>query len=125
MSHDIVADALNQIMNAKRAGHASVQVKHSSKFLVSVLALAKLRGYIADYKSSGREMLIEIGAKLNKCNAIKPRYLIKASDITKYVRRYLPSRDMGVLIISTNQGLLAHHTAIQKNLGGSVIAYFY
>ncbi len=69
-------------------------------------------------------MDIEFG-KLNYCKAVKPRYVVKARTIDKYVRRYLPARDMGVLVISTSQGLMTHQTAIEKNLGGSVIAYFY
>jgi ribosomal protein S8 len=32
---------------------------------------------------------------------------------------------MGFVIISTNQGLMTHQTAEEKNIGGSVIAYFY
>ncbi len=43
----------------------------------------------------------------------------------KYARRYLPARDMGVLILSTSQGLMTHHAALEKNIGGSLIAYVY
>lgn len=125
MSHDIIADTLNQIMNAKRADKASISVNRHSKFLLSVLAIGKLRGYVAGYQVNGRKLDIELGEKLNACFAIKPRYLTKAEGIMKYVRRYLPSRDMGTLIISTSKGLMTHQTAIEKNLGGSVIACFY
>ena len=45
--------------------------------------------------------------------------------MNKYVKRYLPARDIGALIITTNQGLMTHQTALDKNLGGSLIAYFY
>jgi small subunit ribosomal protein S8 len=125
MSHDVVADTLNQVMNAKRASKGSVTVKRHSKFLLSVLAIGKLKGYIRSFQVTGTNLEVEIGDKLNACLAVKPRYITKAEGIMKYVRRYLPSRDMGVLIISTSQGLMTHHTAIEKNLGGSVIAYFY
>tara|TARA_Y100000310_G_C20690057_1_gene821652 strand:+ start:1956 stop:2330 length:375 start_codon:yes stop_codon:yes gene_type:complete len=124
MSQDIVADALNQIMNAKKAGKDSVEVKRHSKFLVSILAIGKLRKYIKNFKTEGVNLIIEMG-KLNFCKAVKPRYIVKVKDIEKYVRRYLPARDMGVLIISTSEGLITHQTAIDKNIGGSVIAYFY
>ena len=69
-------------------------------------------------------MHIEFG-KINACKAVKPRYVVKTKDIDKYVRRYLPARDMGMVIISTSKGLMTHQTALEKNLGGSVIAYFY
>jgi len=124
MSQDIVADALNQIMNAKRARKSSVDVKKHSKVLLGVLAIGKLKGYISSYKIKGNDLKIEFG-KMNYCKAVKPRYIVKVDTIDKYVRRYLPARNMGIVIISTNQGLLTHQTAEEKNIGGSVIAYFY
>lgn len=124
MSQDIVADTLNEIMNAKRARKNSITVNHSSKLLLSVLALAKLKGYIKEYKAETEGLRIEIG-KLNGCQAIKPRFMVKVDEIDKYVRRYLPSKDIGVIIVSTSRGLMAHQTAQDKNLGGSLIAYIY
>lgn len=124
MSQDIVADTLNEIMNAKRAGKNSITVKHSSKLLLSVLALAKLKGYIKEYKPETEGLRIEIG-RINGCQAIKPRFMVKAEELDKYVRRYLPSKDIGVIIVSTSQGLMAHQTAQDKNIGGSLIAYLY
>ncbi len=124
MSEDIIADALNQVMNAKKSGKNSVNLKKHSKFLISILAIGKLKGYIKDYRMEKEELVIEIG-KLNYCLAVKPRYLVKAKDVEKYMRRYLPGRGLGILIISTSHGLITHHTAIEKNIGGSIIAYFY
>lgn len=125
MSQDIVADTLNQIMNAKRAGKENVTVKRHSKFLLSVLAIGKLRGYIKEYSVEGRDLKIHLGHKLNHCLAVKPRYLVRVDEIMKYVKRYLPSRDMGIVIVSTDKGLMTHHTAMEKKIGGSIIAYFY
>lgn len=124
MSQDIVADALNQIMNAKRAKKNSLVIKRFSKFLISVFAIAKLKGYIKDYKTEGTQVTVQIGA-LNGCKAIKPRYLVTVKDIDKYTKRYLPAKNIGVVIISTSQGLMTHQTALDKNLGGSLIAYLY
>lgn len=125
MSQDIIADTLNQIMNAKRARHTAVRVKYNSKFLMNVLSIGKLHGYVRDFRVNGKMLDIELGEKLNACLAIKPRYLVKHDEIMKYVRRYLPSRHMGIVVISTSQGLMAHHTAIEKGVGGSIVAYFY
>lgn len=124
MSQDIVSDALNQMMNALKAKHTSVTLKRHSKLLLSVLAIAKLKGYVTSYTVDGNSLTIELG-KLNGCNSIKPRFMIGVSDIGKYVARYLPAREIGILIISTNQGLVTHQTAQDKNLGGSLIAYMF
>lgn len=124
MSQDIVADALNQIINAKKSGKTSLEVTRYSKLLISVLALAKLRGYIKDYRLDKKTLKVEI-RKLNECNAIKPRYTISTSEIEKYEKRYLPARNFGILIISTSKGLMTNQTAKEKNIGGSLIAYMY
>jgi len=124
MSQDIVADTLNKMMNAMKAGKLSLTIQKQSKLLISVLAIAKLKGYIARYEHSESSLTIEFG-KLNMCKAIKPRFIVKKTDYSKYAKRYLPAKDLGILIVSTNQGLMTHHTAEEKNLGGSLIAYFY
>ena len=125
MSQDIVADTLNQMMNAKKAGKSSLSVKRQSQFLLSVLAIGRLHGYIKEVNSQGNSLTITLTGKLNACQAVKPRFMARADEVMKYVRRYLPSRKMGVVIVSTSQGLVTHHTAIEKNIGGSIIAYFY
>ncbi len=124
MSQDIVSDTLNQIMNTKKSGKTKLVVKRHSKLTLSVLAIAKMRGYIKSYKAEGNSLSIEIG-KLNKCNSIKPRFVVNVEEIEKYIKRYLPAKDIGIIIISTSQGLMTHHTAYEKNLGGCLIAYLY
>ena len=124
MSQDVAADALNQMMNAKRARKSSVMISKYSKLLLSILAIGKLKGYVKEYRVKDDVLSVEFD-KLNACKAVKPRYVVKVNMIDKYVKRYLPARDLGILIISTSQGLMTHQTAIEKNIGGSVIAYFY
>lgn len=124
MSQDILADTLNQMMNAKKAGKTSVTVKVHSKLLLSLLALAKLKGYVKSYSHGESGLMIEFG-RLNGCNAIKPRFTVKSNGYEKYVKRYLPSKDIGILVVSTSQGLMLHHTASEKGIGGSLLAYFY
>jgi len=123
MSQDIISDTLNQIMNAKRAKKDSVKVKKHSKILVGILELAKKRGYIESYKVSRRDL--EIKFNLSECRAIKPRFTVQVKDMDKYVRRYLPARNFGMMIVSTSSGLMTHEEAQEKNIGGSLMAYFY
>jgi small subunit ribosomal protein S8 len=124
MSQDIVADVLNQIMNAKRVGKIILESNKHSKLLISILALGKLKGYIKNYSVEKKVLKIEIG-KLNKCKAVSPRFTLKVQQIEKYEKRYLPARGFGMLIISTSQGLITNDTAKEKNIGGSLIAYIY
>lgn len=127
MSQDIVSDALNRIMNAKRVGKTEVSIKRISKLLLNLLEIMKKKGHITfeliedDKKPSVNVKFV----KLNLCKSIKPRYNVEVADIDKYLRRFLPSRNFGTIIISTNQGLLTQEEAYEKKIGGSLIAYFY
>lgn len=123
MSQDIVADALNQIMNIKRTGINIIVIKRHSKLLRNILDIAKESGYL-DYSIDGDELKIEI-KKLNEIKAIKPRYAFSIKRLGHYVRRFLPAKDFGFVIVSTNKGLMNHYEAKEKNLGGFLIAYIF
>lgn len=123
MSQDIISDTLNQIMNAKRAKKSFVVVKRNSNLLIGLLEIAKKHGYIESYKAKGQEL--EIKFNLNSCKAIKPRFTVGVKDMDKYARRYLPARNFGIIVVSTSNGLMTHYDASEKNIGGSLMAYFY
>ena len=123
MSHDIVSDALNMIMNAKKAGKTELYIIRHSKFLMQVLDIAKKYEYL-DYKIEDKKIKVWM-KELSECRVIKPRYNVTVKEIEKYVRRYMPARDFGIIIVSTSSGLLTHKEAEDKNLGGSLIAFFY
>lgn len=123
MSQDIVADALNQIMNAKKARKKSVVIKKHSKLLRNILDIIKESGYL-DYKVKGSELHVEI-KDINEFKAIKPRYTVSVGKINNYVRRFLPAKNFGFVVISTNKGLMRHYEAEEKNIGGCLIAYIY
>jgi len=123
MSQDIVADTLNQIMNAKKARKTEVVVNKHSKLLRNVLDIAKQEGYL-DYSINGTSLTIQI-IKLNEIRAIKPRYTFSTNKINKYIERFLPARNFGFIIVSTNKGLMKHTEAKEQNLGGCLVAYMF
>ncbi len=125
MSQDVVADGLNQIMNAKRIQKSELVIKRYSKVLLSLFEMMKVRGHI-NYEANEESKTVKVSIlKLNECKAVKPRYYVDVSGIDKYLRRFLPSRNFGTLVISTNKGMLDQKEAIKENIGGSVVAYFY
>jgi small subunit ribosomal protein S8 len=123
MSQDIVSDALNQIMNAKRARKQSVVLTRYSKLLLNVLDIAKESGYL-DYNVNLKELNVNL-KNLNEIKAIKPRFTVPVKRINFYVRRFLPAKNFGFVIVSTNQGLMKHEEAQEKNLGGCLVAYIF
>jgi len=122
MSQDIVADALNQIMNAKKARKEEVIIKKHSKLLIVILDIMKKLNYL-EYKMD-KNITIKIKG-INECKSIKPRLNVSVDEIERYVRRFLPARNFGYIIISTNKGLMTHEEAVENKIGGSLIAYVF
>lgn len=122
---DWLASLLNDMMNCKKAGKYETVIVGESKLLLDVLKIMKKEGYIEELteeEDKFHKIRIKFG-KINECKAIKPRFLIKKSNFDKYIRRFLPARDLGILIVSTSRGIMTHKDAIEKGLGGCLIAY--
>ncbi len=126
MGQDVVADGLNIIRNASKARIEIVKIDRISNPLIEILKIMKQKGAIKKYKIDGKEKAIEVTiGNLTECKSIKPRFSVKKDQIEDYRRRYLPARNVGTMIISTNQGLIDHEQAIEEGKGGSLMAYFY
>ncbi|MCK9596917.1 30S ribosomal protein S8 [Candidatus Pacearchaeota archaeon] len=126
MSHDVVADALNMMKNAKKSGKETIDVKRISNLLIEILKIMKQKDAIKKYKINPKEKSVEITlGDISECKAIKPRFTVQKDQIEKYQRRYLPARGIGTMIISTNKGLVTHEEALEEGIGGCLIAFFY
>ncbi|OGJ12341.1 30S ribosomal protein S8 [Candidatus Pacearchaeota archaeon RBG_16_35_8] len=126
MSQDIISDALNMMRNAKKAKKTEVEIKRISNLLIEILKIMKQRDAIKKYKINAQEKTIEVTlGEFSECRAIKPRFTVDKMQIEKYRRRFLPARNIGTIIVSTNKGLLTHEEAAEEKIGGCLIAYFY
>jgi small subunit ribosomal protein S8 len=126
MSHDVVADALNMMRNAVKAKKEDIVINRISNVFIEILKIMKQKGSIKKYKINPKDKSVEIAlGDLTDCKAIKPRFTVLKTEIEKYKRRYLPARNVGTMIVSTNKGLMTHEEAEQEGTGGCLIAYFY
>jgi len=66
-----------------------------------------------------------LNGKMNTCKAIRPRHAVKKAGFEKFEKRYLPARDVGLLVVSTPNGVMTHRDAKKKGLGGRLIAFMY
>jgi len=46
---------------------------------------------------------------------MSPRYDLKIEEFEKWVANLLPSRQFGVIVLTTSLGILDHHEALKKN----------
>ncbi|MBN1175214.1 30S ribosomal protein S8 [Candidatus Woesearchaeota archaeon] len=127
--NDTLATVLSQIDNAVHVGKSSITTKHGSKQIKTVLSIMHDKGYIGNYEevidSKGNYFVVSLIGSLNKCGVVKPRFSVKADQLERYEKQFLPARDFGVLIISTNQGMMSHIEAKEKGIGGRLISYCY
>jgi len=129
MMHDTIAQALSNILNAEKVAKTFCIVSPYSKMLKEIMTIMNDNGYIGSVEliENGRGNMFKVNliGKVNKCGAIKPRFSVKNDDFEKFEKRYLPAKGFGILIVSTSKGLMTHYQAIEKKLGGKLIAYIY
>lgn len=129
MQLDIISNMMSAIQNAEIVRKREVLVSPSSKLAGEILRLMQKEGYVGEieYIEDGRtgKFRVQLLGRINRCGAVRPRFPVKKSEIPEFARQYLPSRDLGILIISTNKGLMTHRECLEKGLGGVLIAYVY
>ncbi len=125
---DVLADALNKIKLYENLGKYECTVP-STKLVRSILEVMKSHNYIKDYEEvkEGKFAMIKISMakKINYLGVIKPRYAVGINDYQRYEARYIPSKDFGILIVSTPQGIMTNREARAKKVGGRLVAYVY
>jgi len=104
-------------------------ISPASKLLGKVLRVMQLNGYLGEFEfiDDGRsgKFKVQLLGRINKCGAVKPRFPVKADEIEDWEKKFLPSREVGLLIISTPKRLLAHKEAKEKGIGGRLLAFVY
>ncbi|RLG15705.1 30S ribosomal protein S8, partial [Nanoarchaeota archaeon] len=99
---DPLADLLTTIRNAERAGKKEISFKPSSKLIKGVLDIMKRHNYIEDYEiiddGRGGIVKVKLRGRINDCKVIKPRYSCKLDEFEKFEKRFLLSRDLGIII---------------------------
>ncbi len=126
---DTLSDTLNSIYVSETKGRDTMLVKIASKMIKRILEIFKEEGYVENYeiiddKLSGKAS-VKLAGKINKCKAIKPRFSIKNDEWEKWESRYLPAKDIGVIIVSTSRGVMTHNKAKELGVGGRLIAFVY
>ena len=127
--NDTVANALNTLKNAEKSTKSECLLKPSSKLIGRILEVLKSNNYIKEFElvDDGKSGIfrVQLLGAINECKAIKPRQPVKKNEIEKFEKRFLPSRDIGLLIITTPHGIMSHKDAKEKSTGGRVLAYVY
>jgi len=126
---DPISDALVNIKNQERTAKKECILRPASKLLHAILEVMQKQGYISGFEkiNDGREGMfkVQLAGKVNECKSIKPRYAVKKDGFEKFEKRYLPARDVGILIVTTPNGVMTHTEAKKQNTGGRLLAFVY
>jgi small subunit ribosomal protein S8 len=126
---DTLANGLTTIMNNEMRRKRECVINTASKLLGRVLRVMQLNGYIGEFEfvDDGRsgKFRVQLLGRVNKCGAIKPRISVSLKEIENWEKRFLPSRDIGVLVVSTSQGVLSHREVKELKIGGRLLAFVY
>ena len=129
MLMDPLADTLSSLKNSERVGNLECNTKPASKLIGQVLGVMNEHGYIGDFEfiedgKSGKFNVKLIG-KMNDCGVIRPRYNLKKAEFEKFEKRFLPAKGFGIMIMTTPLGIMDHKNAMEKGVGGKLLAYVY
>ena len=126
---NILANLFTTLYNTEDRRKDSCIIFPTSKLAIEVLKTLKNNGYIKEFEhiddNKGGKFVIQLLAKIEKCGAVTPRFKVKKDEYNYWEQRYLPSFNRGILLVTTNQGVMSHHEAVNKGIGGFLIGYVY
>ena len=127
---DPIADMLTRIRNANQQKHETVSIPYSN--LKNDLAnILKNEGFVTDFvvneEGNHKNIVITLKYKGNERvitglkRVSKPglRQYSKVNEIPKVLN------GLGIVVLSTSQGLMTDKEARAKNIGGEVLAYIW
>lgn len=126
---DPLVNALNTILLHEGRHKKECIICPASNLIGRVLRIFQTNGYIGEIEfiDDGRQgkFKVQLFGRINECKAVKPRFSVKVKGIEKYEKRFLPSRNLGTMILSTPKGVITHRQAKEENTGGRVLAYVF
>ncbi|MBI3034520.1 30S ribosomal protein S8 [Candidatus Woesearchaeota archaeon] len=129
MLNNTLSNALSKVLNCQKAGKGSCEIMPTSKTIREVLRIMAENGYVGDVaekkESRGSRFTVQLIGTINKCGAIMPRFPVKKGDFERFEKTYLPAKDFGLIIVSTQKGLMTHKEAKKQGIGGRLVSYCY
>lgn len=130
MSHsDPVADFLTRLRNAQRAGHRYVDIQ-ANKFVQKIAEVLKEGNFVEHILIRTEGHIQEMRVFLKYGSKRRPILKTLRRVSSPGSRRYISSEKvpsimngLGMVILSTSQGVMSGQKARQMNLGGEYLCY--
>ncbi len=126
---NVLSNLFTTIYNNESRRKRECVIVPASKFASEVLRVMQKHRYIGEFDQvdDGRagKFQVQLLAKINKCGIITPRFSVKKDAYFGWERQFLPAYSMGILLVSTSNGIMSHHEAVSEGLGGVLVGYVY
>ncbi len=123
-----LADMANMLKNAEFARKKEVVVSPASNLIQRILRIFQKHAYIGEFEryDDGRQGKFKVAllGRINECKALM-RLNYKISQFEALERKLLPAPGLGVIILTTNQGIMTMKEAEEKHIGGHTVCYIY
>ena len=124
-----LSNAMTAIVNNELRKKRECIISPASKLVGHVLRVLQQNGYIGEFEfiDDGRsgKFKVQLLGRVNKCGIDKGRHPIKFHEYEKWEKKYLPSRDIGLLVVTSPKGVMSHKEAKSSGMGGRILAYVY
>ena len=118
----------NNLKNSERARKKEVTISPASKLNQMVLRIFQQHAYIGEFEryDDGRQGKFKVAllGKINHCAGLM-RLNHNVSQFESLERKLLPAPGLGIIVLTTNQGIMTMKEAEIKNIGGNTLCYIY
>ncbi len=128
-SNNVLANLFATIYNNEIRNKKECVAIPASKLGSAVLRSMQKNKYIGEFEfiddGVTGKFKIQLLGRINRCSVISPRYSLKKNEFIRWERQFLPAVGVGILIVSTPQGVMSHAEAREMGIGGRLIGYAY
>ncbi len=121
-----ISDFLIQIKNAQKV-NKTLCILPKSKIVLGTLNILYNEGFINGYALNNKNITVFLKYKLNAEPAIQQINILTKPGVPKYISvrklQFLKrnNKNLGILILSTSQGILSQKEALLSNNGGHLL----
>ncbi len=123
-----LADTCCALKNAERARKREVTISPASKIIQQILRIFQRHAYVGEFEryDDGRQGKFKIAllGRINECAGLM-RLNYRVNQFELLERRLLPAPGLGLIVLTTNEGIMTMKEAEEKHIGGHTLCYIY
>ena len=128
-AQNVLANLFATVQNNEMRNKKECLIVPASKLAMEVLKVMQRHKYIGEFEyiddGIAGKLRVQLLGRINKCGVISPRFPVKKNEFSKWESKYLPAVGVGILIVSTNRGVMSQYEAIKRGIGGRLLGYVY